>query len=335
MDGVHHRRARPTLRLLREDLPSDWGSAQPQRALADGRLRDLHPLSELPHPIIAKAAESFGADASEDNFVGPIGSSTRLRLMEIKQSQWRGGVWTDPNTGVCWLVVAGLAKGGHQDHDDFYETVKQKDQTGSTDQWLPTDADTRLLKQETAARLRTVWELETQKAVLDALRVIHAGGSQRISIRHPVPAKGSFAYVDLTVNAVRDDDYEADEILVDIVPKSQYAGSDLLWQMTIRILISLEPPEQGWDRYRDTYSNIATPGAWSARAEELEILVQASELAVSEPGSTSHYAHREHLAGKTINGEAVRALCGSFFVPRQDHASLPPCPTCEERLPGF
>nr|WP_241728173.1 DUF3039 domain-containing protein [Dietzia maris] len=45
----------------------------------------------------------------------------------------------------------------------------------------------------------------------------------------------------------------------------------------------------------------------------------------------SHYTHREHLAGKTINGEAVRALCGPFFVPRQDHHSLPLCPKCAER----
>lgn len=45
------------------------------------------------------------------------------------------------------------------------------------------------------------------------------------------------------------------------------------------------------------------------------------------PGELSHYAYREHLAGKTINSEAVRCLCGAFFVPTQkDHVQLPPCP---------
>lgn len=62
------------------------------------------------------------------------------------------------------------------------------------------------------------------------------------------------------------------------------------------------------------------------------ILVKVGELAVSLPGSTSHYAHREHLAGRTIKGEAVLALCGTHFVPTQDHDSLPQCPTCQERL---
>jgi Protein of unknown function (DUF3039) len=313
-------------------LTSDWESAQPQRALADGRLADLHPLSELQHPIIAKAANSFGADAAEDNFVGPIASSTRLRLLEIKQSQWRGGVWEDPETRVCWLVVSGLAKGGHQDRDDFYKRIERENQSGDPTQWLPTDSDIRLLKQETAARLRTEWELETQQAVLDALRVVHVGGSQRIDISHPVPDKGAFAHIDLTVAAVREDGYEADEVLVEIVPETQYAGSALLWQLTVRVLISIEPPEQRWDRFGDTYSNIGEPGAWTERVSDLEMLVQAGELAVSEPGSTSHYAHREHLAGKTINGEAVRGLCGAYFVPTQDHEALPPCPTCQERL---
>ncbi|MBK8733808.1 MAG: DUF3039 domain-containing protein [Actinomycetales bacterium] len=39
----------------------------------------------------------------------------------------------------------------------------------------------------------------------------------------------------------------------------------------------------------------------------------------------------QHLAGHTINGDAVRALCGTFFVPRQDHRALPTCPTCQDR----
>lgn len=110
---MHSRRARPTLRVLREDLTSDWKSPHPLRALKQERLLDLHPLSELPHPIIRKAAECLGAHSNSDNFKGPIESATALRLLEIKESQWRGGVWQDPASGVCWLVVAGKAKGDH------------------------------------------------------------------------------------------------------------------------------------------------------------------------------------------------------------------------------
>jgi hypothetical protein len=300
--------------------------------LAAGELFELHPLSELPHPIIAKAVEAFGPDHANDNYVGPIASSTRLRLLEIKSSQWRGGVWEDPDSGVRWLLVAGLAKGGHQDHDDFYMKVQRENDSGDPSRWLPTEADLRLLKQETAARLRTAWEIDVQRAVLDALRTVDAGGSQRIEIQHPVIDQGTFAQVDLTVTPVREDWYEADEVVVEILPESKYAGSALLWQLTVRVLISIEPPEQHWDRFGDTYSNIGEPGSWTQRTHALAALVEANELAVSEPGSTSHYTHRQHLAGRTIDGHAVRALCGTYFVPTQDHDSLPRCPTCHERL---
>jgi len=133
---MHSRRARPTLRLIEEDLAVGWESARPLRLLADGDPEALHPLSELPHPIISKATESFGPDAVSDNYVGPITASTRLRLMEVKVGQWRGGVWEDPGTGVHWLLVAGLAKGGHRDHDDFYEQVKRENNGGDPRRWL-------------------------------------------------------------------------------------------------------------------------------------------------------------------------------------------------------
>lgn len=323
--------------MLTEDLTSDWDSPHPQRVIASGKHRDLHPVSELPHPIITKARESFGADAADDNYVGPIASATNVRLLEIKQSQWRGGVWQDEETDVCWLVVAGLAKGGHQDRDDFYKRVQRGNDSGDITSWLPTEDDERLLKQETAARLQTEWELDTQRLVRDALRSIHGGGTANLTVEHPVPGKGSFAGVKVSVAAVREHDFEADEVFVEIAPAAGFEGSDLLWQLTIRILNSIDPPEQRWDRYKDTYSNIGEVGAWEARVAELDDHVQSGTLATTVPGAVSHFSHRKHLAGSTINGTAVRALCGTFFVPTQDHEPLPECPICRERftdLPG-
>lgn len=329
---MHSRRARPTIRLLAEDLTAGWDSPRAPRLLADGHYESLHPLSELPHPIIAKATGSFGLDAANDNYIGPIASSTRLRLLEIKIAQWRGGVWEDPATGVYWLVVAGLAKGEHQDRDDFYQRIQRENEGGDPNRWLPTGEDERLLNQETAARLVTEWELATQEHVLEALRRVHMGGSTRFVVDHPRPGEGPLAHLTLVVTPVREPGYDADEIEVEIVPVTSYTGGHLAWQLTIRALNSLSPPEQGWDRYKDTYTNIAEPGAWTTRVAELETLVADHELAESEPGRHSHYTHRKHLAGNTIDGHAVRALCGVFFVPIQDHDKLPRCPQCQERF---
>jgi Protein of unknown function (DUF3039) len=329
---VHSRRARPTLRLLREDLASGWESPYPLRLLAQGNHEELHPLSELPHPIVAKAAESIGHHAGSDNVVGLIASSTKLRLLEIKVSQWRGGVWGDPATGVHWLVVAGLAKGEHQDREDFYQRIGRENDDGDPNRWLPTADDLRLLKQETAARLITEWELTVQSEVLNALRKIESGGSTRLTVKHPHPDKASLATLNIEITLVREPDYHADEIEVEVIPAKGHIGSQLVWQLTIRTLISLSPPEQEWDRHKDSYTNIAEPGAWTTRVIELETLVSQNELAQSEPGRHSHYSHREHLAGSTIHGHPIRALCGVFLVPTQDHEKLPVCPACQEQF---
>lgn len=331
MTIVHRRRARPTIRLLREDLGSDWDSPAPRRHISEGRFDELHPLSDLPHPIIAKAVNSFGDDPAEDNYVGPIASSVQLRLLEIKSSQWRGGVWWDSKHDVSWLVVAGLAKGGHEDHDDFYNRIARGNTNGDTTPWLPTDQDVRLLKRETAARISTDWECDIQRQLLENLRAIQHGGSTRFTVALPVLEKGRLATITIEVAAIREPDYEADEITVEITPERGYAGGKLLWQLTTRVLISLNPPDQGWDRTADLFSNIAEPGSWSARVVELETLTAQNTLAESTPGEHAHYTHQKNLAEKTVNGTAVRALCGAYFVPTQDHGTMPHCPTCTER----
>lgn len=116
---------------------------------------------------------------------------------------------------------------------------------------------------------------------------------------------------------VREDGYEGDEVFVEILPETQYTGTDLVWQLTLRVLISIEPPEQPCDRLGTTYSNIGEAGTLTQRLVSLTAIVDANELALSQPGSTSHYTHRGHLAGRTVSGNAVRVLCGAFFVPRQ------------------
>lgn len=333
---MHSRRARPTLRVLKEDLTSGWADPGPKRALEDDRLTSLLPLSDLPHPLIKRAADCFGEDPAEDIFEGPILSATSMSLLEIKLSQWRGGVWVDQDLGVCWLVAAGLAKGNHSDHDDFYKCVERENKSTKIQRWLPDAADLRLLKLETAASLRTQWELSSQQKVLEVLRKIHSGGSERFEVSLPHRSDELLATVCISVEQVRDDDQEhaeaiaTDDVVVEIDPVPQFAGHDFLWVLTVRILCSISPPEQGWDRFGNTFSNIGEPGAWGRRVQDLERLVQNGELQFPEPGCESHYAHREHLSRKTMDGKAVRAMCGVRFVPSNDHEKLPLCPECDK-----
>ncbi|MBO0980186.1 DUF3039 domain-containing protein [Microbacterium sp. SD291] len=334
---MHSRRARPTIRVISEDLNDGWNKPFARRAVEERDYRALHPMSELPHPLILKATECIGSVESEDSDEGQVRSSTTYHLREIKVQQWRGGVWRDPATGVHWLIVAGLAKGDHKDADDFYAKVGRADDSGTIAAWLPAAEDTLLLKQETAARLLTEWEIGLQKQTFDALTAVQGSGRHSFDVRHPIKVDDTFARIDLELNAVREPDYEADEILVSVVTETPQRGTNLEWRMVLRILISLSPPEQGWDRHRDDYSNIAAPGEFAERMTELAELVDRAELGESIAGTHAHYAHNIHLAGSTVEGTGVRALCGVFFVPRQDHSTLPSCPSCSreyERLPA-
>lgn len=346
IDSVHNRRGRPTLRVLREDLTSQWDNPAAQRALNEDRLDDLHPLSELPHPIIRKAAESFGENPDDDNYVMRIKGLSEPTLLEIKNAQWRGGVWLDPEHDVCWLVVAGLAKGEHEDYDDFYQTIKRENEFGDPRRWLPDEEDLRLLKRETAAHLRTEWELNIQAQILAVIQRIGTGGAERIDITHPIPKQGHFSTIEITYSPAsgtfaEDDSIDEDpvgddptiaceEIVVEFFPEDRWVGGNLYWQLVLRVLTSLAPPHQGWDRYKETYSNIFDPGYLSQRMTELSSLVEEVVLAAMETGTHSHYAHREHIAGHSINGKALRSMCGVYFVPTQDHGSLPTCPQCHE-----
>lgn len=330
------RRARPTLRLLREDLGADLGDAQLGRALEEGRTSDLLPLSSIPHPIIQKAASAFAEDPLRDHHDGRVRCVESMPLLEIRAGQWRGGVWV-ADDGVCWLVACGLAKGDHEDRDDFYEALSRREARSATGALMPTEADLVLWKKEVVSEALAHWELEVQAEVATSLDSISAGGSVQLTFCHPLAAQlpesaRVIATVTIEVNQVRDDDYLYDDVVVTVDEAARWAGSSLAWQLIIRVLISISPPEQDWDTFKKTYSNMLEPDELTSRQKQLKELGERGELAESRPGQHAHHAHRRSLADRVINGHAARALCGVFFVPRQDHERLPTCPTCDERL---
>jgi hypothetical protein len=323
---VHNRRARPTLRLLHE-LDDGWQDSAPKRAVNDGRHSDLHPLSELPHPLIAKAATWLGSNPDEDGYCERIRAVERLVLWEIKTGQWRGAVWYDPDTEVHWLCAAGLAKGNHEDRDDFYETLGRMD-NADVDALKPTAEDIRLLKRETFSAALTAWELDIQAQVHACLTSILNQGEQRLSIRHPVRDE-HFADVTITITAYNEPDYDVDDCVIEIDFVDTAKGSALGWHLTLRVLISINPPVQGWDATDRMYSTITEPGELARQADDLAAYIESGELRAEQPGTVSHYTHGQHLASSYVNGTAVRALCGVIFVPTQDHERFEPCPACE------
>ena len=48
------------------------------------------------------------------------------------------------------------------------------------------------------------------------------------------------------------------------------------------------------------------------------------------PVKQAHYTPKETLVDAMVEGTAVRALCGTWFVPRRDTLDLPECQQCRE-----
>ena len=335
---MEFRTARPTLRVLTEDLAGEGTLKNVLRSLGRADTDDLGSLCDLPHPIIAKAATDIGEDPTQDSHEGLIRGSTTYRLFEVKSGQWRGGVWPDDEGSAHWLVVAGLAKGDHKDHDDFYARVERaQGSEGACQTWLPTAEDRRLLRREILASTRIALMLDIQRLVLDALSTALASGSAAFDILLPAEGKLRDARVEqrlltsveMTMTPERSSQIDTDDLVVSFNTPPARRASELEWDVRMRVLISLMPPEQGWDGDDFAYWNMAEPGAWQARVQRLQELVTQGFLEESVPGRAAHRAHRRGLTHRSIEGKAVRGLCGVPFVPRQDHESLPACEACE------
>lgn len=321
------RRARPTIRALVEDLDHGWSQPWPPRLLKTRDFDSLTPLSALPHPIIEKSASDIGEDPARDNPVGSIASSRTIPLLEVKTAQWRGAVWSDPETGSNWLVAAGRAKGGHQDHDDFYRRIERAAKSGLLESWLPGEDDLRLLKRETAARILHDLELEIQSLTTDALERALNTGTGAFSVLHP-KSRGQLATVAVEIH---EGDDSIDTVIVEVDPAPQFRASVLAWTVALRVLITLWPPEQDWDPHSFTFSNMLPSGSLISRLRRLTGICERKELAESTPGSQSHYFHTPGILDSTVNGTAVKALCGVYVVTRQNPDGLPVCPECTSR----
>lgn len=288
-------------------------------------MEDLHPFSELPHPLVTKAAQSFGGPDGT-SYLEKVKTVERVVLWEVRAGQWRGAVYQDDKYQVFWLCAAGLAKGDHGDRDDFYEVLGRMD-NAEIDALLPSEDDVRHLKCETAAARLTAWELDVQQKVHDSLLAIHADGSVRIEVDDPL-GKRPFATVELTTAAFDEPGYAREECVAEFALEPRYRSADLGWRFIERVLVSVCPPVQAWDRTDDMFSTILDIGGLAARAEQLRRHIDRRELATLMLGNVAHYSHNRHLAASTVDGKAIRALCGVIFVPMQDHAKYESCPEC-------
>ena len=322
--------ARPTLRCLREDLDTDWDSVEDQRAVS--RVETLgRPLEDLQHPIVRKAAEDFPVPAVERQREGISGLTDPMWWKVRSGARWRGAVYVDQN-GQAWLCAAGYRRMGES--SDFYKRFMAEVKARGADHFLPSDEDHVLLAAMLdAASFDPHYDarFDQWEAQLVVWIQTHASASLRSREVQEFNADDAFgqplARVSVMAEAAGCDQYD---VYVEVVPINFAALDELEWAEHV-MLCALDPTEQQWET---TY--MGKGRAYSATISSTESSAEGSHTDAtahlpgqSVPGAVAHYAHRERLVDCMVDGDALRAVCGKWFVPRQDPDSREICPMCD------
>lgn len=319
---------RPTFRCIRTDLVDGWADSTHQRIAGGG---DGPPaLSQLKHPLISHVVDIF-AESDEEIRRETISGLSDPKFYKAKSGRWRGAVYFDDD-GQPWLVAAGLRRAGEA--TDFYAWFTGRVNAVGPDEFLPTGEDRRRLRRETLDQQLSAWERVVHNDTLDALARTEADRTVRWQL---LSFDGSevIAEVSLTVETLEADDDEPDgygEITLEF-ETTNWQHSQLVEHAEIIAMCAIECRESAW-----------TPGHTVTRiysvlgtAREITAIIANAQSDDNQaprdvqPSEIAHYvyAHEGRLTQQYVEGMPAKALCGQFFVPRQDPSGMPKCSRCE------
>lgn len=328
---------RLTIRCALEDLKLDnWDENGP---IGDATYH-------VKHPVVEHAIEQFPQDRDSSKAPDKI-SGVRPTCYKIKTSRHRGIAYMDTKDQV-WIVAAGIRKG--EDRDDFYKRFMRrcKEEEGW---WLPSEKDATSRDRDVKANKLLEWRLGLYKQVTSNLTRIGDSHSLETSdeLTFRINLDGIVEHLDKTIAvqslpgvtvsfiSLDEDEYLGVEVAQEQVFDQRLQSLCLLGTETIAAAIY--DGEQAWSKDGLTPSGV--PQFVLQFNEEVDlgtVLNQrhsAKPPAWFKPGTKHHYviqgkgeSHIRSVADATAFGEPVFALCGTTFVPRQDHQSVEPCARC-------
>lgn len=351
---------RVTLRCLIDDLTQDWDDVSEQRRVqelgdAAGQLvrgeardsdvarviRELPRLNLLGHPLVRGFDGAFQDDADtsrRESITGP----RNPHFWKIKTSRWRGAATDHSIVGpdAAWLCAGGLRAGG--DVRDFYN-ANAAALENEAQRFLPDDRDRELIRVDQKVTRLDAWKLQVICTVLllfaDAARTGGPSGAARLLDPN---GEQEIAELMISTETITEDGDTLTEVELDIrlLDHSQSRAVQLVSEIA---RAAVNDTAEAWvllpvDDTRTTYRALPTDVAVAHASKVLETgSLDASEVADRlRLGVRAHYAPVKQLVDAQVAGLAVLALCGYWFVPTADHASLPNCDRCSashEQLP--
>ena len=343
---------RVTLRCLIDDLVHDWVDIHERRrveqlhavtqrfAQGDARdsevgrvIRQLPRLNRLDHPLIRSFDSAFqdDADASRRQTI----SGTRdPHFWKVKTSRWRGAATDHSLVGsdVAWLCAGGIRADG--DGRDFY-AMHAAALAREPARFLPSHEDRQLARIDENVSQFDAWKVQVAFSTL--LLFAEAQQLQRrsgpVTITDPSGDR-QVARIWVEVESISD----GEEVLVEVQLEMEEITREhakIVQLATQLARASLNDVAEEWTLLPlgdDVTLYRALPSqATSQRAQALRERQEVSEVDLPETlrlGVRAHFAPREQLVSAQVNGLAVRALCGYWFVPTADHEHVPECDEC-------
>lgn len=342
---------RVTLRCLCEDLTDDWASVAQQRAFRQLRsavassgpdsdvasaLECLPTTALAEHPLVASFFSNF---ASDDPGLQreSISGLTNPHWWKQKVSRWRGAATdaSDVGEGEAWLCAGGLRASG--DQKDFYTAFMKAISNGGATVFLPAAEDRRLQQVEAKVARLAAWEEQLRLAVLICLADADQGGERQtlhVPAPGPEPVGAALAHFGFELARVDAGSDELVELFL-YVSDQNHARPSLL-QLSVEAARSvLEPVNDAWR----VLPGQGTDQIWSAliSGEVLGVAQQAKtegqlpahlRSGALRLGVQAHYTYKDGIVTATVEGDAVRGLCGTWFVPTANPEHVPLCPAC-------
>ena len=339
---------RPTLRVLRECLknPDDWVDPEQCRSIARNDFKGVIPLSGLRHPAIM-AGKSLSTNEDSGANLTIFKHSVRARLKsiwrEIRSEQWRGLV-TQPEVGSrWWLLHAGLKRTG--DRSNVYNQVERLGDSEIRSLY-PVQDDHDLLALETSAMANRRWRMDCLTTLIDTIANAASSTETHHAAELPPPPSRTVSPLTIEIELVRLN-YDEDptfETPVEVLLSLRLIDwdDDAVRQAVVPQLVGfMDPQKERWSVHTvQDKVTIYSVEITEARLSQLTAAVELEGMEgtfltgaiVAPTNNSAHYIPKGTLVEAYVDGMEVRALCGQWFVPTQDHTDKPVCSSCEKEL---
>lgn len=322
--------ARPTLACLKVLLTDVLESVERKRFTV-ANLATLPPLDTIDHPLTKHCATQFDnrANAGHER----IKSAVTVVAFKAKSGPWRAAVYID-DEGQPWIIDVGRRH--DDDPSDFYRLFAAKDHQSL----LPTADDLRQLKLERATRLLEAWERSVRSTAVTAVAAACKAPDNKCKLPVQDPKGALAGHLTVEVERLAADTADAHEYPAGIIVSIDLGGwaNGPLSRAAMReVARVVAPSEDSWDaepQSDGTMRHVATVTEVRLRQIEAASEVDDSHAIVATPPviaptSNAHYVGKSTIVDAVVNGDAVRGLCGRWFVPKHDPGDLPICLTCE------